>query len=139
MTTDRAGKAMSAATFDTLQYAKKLKAADVPEQQAEVAAEALREAFDARDKAFAEVQAQVQVLTADAKRDAEQRASKGDIHKLDSKIDLFHKELDAKINLVRKDMEALENRLVIKLGKMFVIGVGLILGAIGLAVRYLAH
>jgi len=37
------------------------------------------------------------------------------------------------INLLRKDMEALENRLLVKLGKMLAIGVGLIVTSIGIA------
>jgi len=37
------------------------------------------------------------------------------------------------VNLLRKDMEALENRLLVKLGKMLAIGVGLIVTSIGIA------
>jgi len=40
---------MSTLTFDTLAYAKCLKAADVPEKQAEAQAEALRAALNTQD------------------------------------------------------------------------------------------
>jgi len=37
------------------------------------------------------------------------------------------------VELLRKDMDAMENRLLIKLGKMLTLGVGLIITSIGIA------
>jgi len=127
---------MSAAafnTFDTLQFAKKLKAAKDPEAQAEVVAEAfrvnfgeIREGFDERDKALAAVNAKVQELAVDAKNNAEKMATKEDVVRLEGRITNLEQTMTTK-------MEGLENRLLVKLGKMFAIGVGLIVTSIGIA------
>jgi len=79
---------MSAATFDTLQFANKFKAAKDPEAQAEVVAEAFRVNFEERDKALAAVEAKVKELVSDTK----QMATKEDILKIEIAIkDLFIK------------------------------------------------
>jgi len=119
---------MSATTFNTLQYAKQLKAADMPEHQAEVAAEALGKALDERDKALAAVEAKVQELAADAKRNAAQMATKEDIIKLEARIDKVESRLEAKIDLSHKD-------LLIKLGGMLGAAVTVILAAM----RWMPH
>jgi len=85
---------LSLSTFDTLAYVKRLKEADVPEKQAEVQAEALREALKA---------------TLDEQSSA--LATKGDVASVKNEV-----------ALVRKDMEALENRLLLKLGGMLIAG-----------------
>jgi|GEM_PF-1364309 len=79
---------MSATAFDTLQFTKKLKAVKMPQEQAEVVAEALRESFDERDKALIAVEARVRELAADTR----QMATREDIFKLEIAIkDLFIK------------------------------------------------
>jgi len=88
---------MSATTFNILQYAKQLKAADMPEHQAEVAAEALGKALGEFDKKLAAVEAKAQELAADAKRNAAQMATKEDIIRLEAKIELSHKDLLIKL------------------------------------------
>jgi len=88
---------MSTTAFNTLQYAKQLKAANVPEQQAEIAAEALGKAFEERDKVLAAMEARVQELTLDTKRNAVHMATKEDIIKLEAKIELSHKDLLIKL------------------------------------------
>jgi len=90
-------------TFDTLEYANTFKEAAVPDEQAQ--AKALRRAFE----------------VALSER-SDELATKGDLQQVGSRIDLL-----------RKDMEALENRLLVKLGKMLAIGVGLIVTSIGIA------
>jgi len=109
---------MSATTFNTLQYAKQLKAADMPEQQAEVAAEALGKALGEFDKKLAAVEAKAQELAADAKR----------IIKLEARIDKVESRLEAKIELSHKD-------LLIKLGGMLGAAVTVILAAM----RWMPH
>jgi len=88
---------MGTTAFNTLQYAKQLKAANMPEQQAEIAAEALGKAFEERDKALAAVEARVQELAQDSKRNAAQMATKEDIIRLEAKIELSHKDLLIKL------------------------------------------
>jgi len=124
---------MIAMPFDSLQFAKKLKAAKDPEAQAEVVAEAfrvnfdeIREGFDERDKALAAVNAKVQELAADTKNNAEKMATKEDVIRLEGKITSLEQSMNAK-------MEGLENRLLVKLGKMLAIGVGLIVTTIGIS------
>jgi len=97
-------------TFDTLEFVNQLKAVDVPDAQAQVQARALRLALDASRA-----------------HDAERMATKEDLHKV-----------HADIALVRKDMEMMRKDLIIKIGSMFGVSVGLIVAAIGMAVRYLA-
>jgi len=46
-------------SFNPLQFANRLKAAGIPEKQAEAEAEVLREAFDERDRAFATLENKV--------------------------------------------------------------------------------
>jgi len=124
---------MIAMPFDSLQFAKKLKAAKDPEAQAEVVAEAfrenfgeIREGFDERDKALAAVNAKVQELAADTKNNAEKMATKEDVVRLEGKITSLEQSMNSK-------MEGLENRLLVKLGKMLAIGVGLIVTTIGIS------
>lgn len=64
---------MTTITFDTLQFAKKLKEAGVPERQAEVQAEAMAEIIE------------------------ERLATKLDLEKLEAKIDLKIAELKAEL------------------------------------------
>jgi len=111
---------MIAMPFDSLQFAKKLKAAKDPEAQAEVVAAAfrenfdeIREGFDERDKALAAVNAKVQELAADTKNNAEKMATKEDVIRLEGKITSLEVGL-------RKDMEALGNKLIIRLGLLMV-------------------
>jgi len=95
-----------AITFDTLEYVNELKAADVPDAQAQAQAKAMRRVLDA---ALAE-------HAADA-------ATKGDIA-------LVRKDMAAEFALVRKDMEAMENRITIRLGTMLVVAVGILLAVL---------
>jgi len=88
---------MSATAFNALQYAKQIKAANVPEQQAEIAAEALGKAFEERDKVLAAMEARVQELALDTKRNAAHMATKEDIIRLEAKIELSHEDLLIKL------------------------------------------
>jgi len=73
---------MSTITFDTLEFVNQLKAAKVPDEQAQAQAQAL------------------------------DLATKGDIA------------------LVRKDMEMLRKDIIIKMGGMFIVAVGIIVGVL---------
>jgi|GEM_PF-712927 len=132
---------MIAMPFDSLQFAKKLKAAKDPEAQAEVVAEAfrvnfgeIREGFDERDKALAAVNAKVQELAADTKNNAEKMATKEDVIRLEGKITNLEQGIANLGQGMNAKMEGLENRLLVKLGKMLAIGVGLIVTTIGISV-----
>jgi len=96
-------------TFDTLEYVKKLKAADVPEKQAEAQAEALRGVLET---ALAE-QAQTQADTTTRAVDA-----------LDTKTEKAVLRLDARVELVHKEIELSRKDIIIKLGTMMVAGFG---------------
>jgi len=90
--------------FDTLQYANRLKAAGVPDKQAE---------------AHAELQAEIIENRLAAKLDLENVKSelKRDIKALDLKIENLRVEL-------KRDIEVSKNELIIKLGSMMIGGLG---------------
>jgi len=75
-----------ALSFDTLAYVKRLRAAEVPEKQAEAQAEALRAALDMQEV-----------------------ATKTDLRALEAST-------DSKFELLRKEMELMRNELLRKLG-----------------------
>jgi len=143
------------ATLDAPRIALRFAQAGSGHAQSEV----LREAFEERDKLTLNLQEQLQQLqAADAhraaqysasrteaaaldhnfktleettRRDAQERATKGDIALVRKDMDLLHKDMD----LLRKDMEAghtslrqemqaLQNSLVIKLGSIMVLALG---------------
>jgi len=137
---------MNAATFDTLQYAKQLKAVDVPEKQAELQAQVLGKALDEQGKALAAVETKMQELATDTKRNAEQMASKADALRLDGKIDKLEAKLEAKIDkldakidnaaiTLSQKIEISHKDLLIKLGG----SIGVALGIILAAMRWMPH
>ncbi len=85
-----------AIAFDTLAYANKLKAAGVPERQAEVQAEAIAGLVN------------------------EQMATKHDLARLETSLRRDMKEMETSL---RRDMKELEMRLTIRLGAMMVVAV----------------
>ena len=93
---------MVAITFDTLKYANRLKAAGVPDKQAEAEAEVLSEALEVNLKELA------------------------------TKEDLLAtpKDLHRDIGDLRRDIEArfvqLEQRLIIKLGTLMALSIGIV-------------
>jgi len=105
----------STLTFDTLEYVKALKEADVPEKQAEAQVRALRRVLDTQD-----------VATKQDLRELEANT--------DSKFELLRKDMRNEITLVRKDMEAVRKDIIIKMGGMLVVAVGVIVGALKLLV-----
>ena len=116
---------MMALTFDTLKYANKLKAANVPPQQAEAEAEALAEILEFNAKELA-TKADMHVLE-------EQVNSKFDLlrkdmvameSRVDTKFDLMRKDMVAMESGLRKDMQAMEMRLTIKLSGVLVVALG---------------
>jgi len=95
---------LALSSFDTLQYVKHLKAADVPEKQAEAQAEALSIALNA--------------TLADH---AAQLATKGDLAAV-------HKELGARIDLTLKEIAIARRDTIIWLGGMLFVGFGTVIG-----------
>jgi len=91
-------------SFDTLQYVKHLKAANVPEEQAEAQAEALRTALDAA-----------------LSKHATPLATKGDLAAVLNELALMRKDME----VMRKDMEVMRRDIIIKLGTMLMAGFGL--------------
>jgi len=77
-------------SFDTLEYVKRLKDADVPEKQAEAHAQALNAALSAQDK-----------------------ANKAGLRELEAKT-------DSKFDLLRKDIVIMRKEIIIKLGSMII-------------------
>jgi len=96
--------------------------------------------LDERDKALATLQAQIQALTADTKRNVEHNATKADVLAakaevlvVKSDMALLRKDMDSKVDLLRKDMEALGKDMTIKMGGMFIVAIGILLAGM----RYL--
>ena len=87
---------MSTITFDTLKFVRTLKAAGVPELQAEAFSEAFKEAQNESELA--------------TKRD----------------IDELRRDIDARFSKVDAQFVQLEQRLIIKLGAMLVIAIGVV-------------
>jgi len=109
-----------AITFDTLEYVNKLKAADVPQKQAEAQAQALWGVLDAALTEHAEKQNQMHT-----------RALENLDTKTERAIAELKMELKGNMALMRKDMEAMENRLVTRLTKVMIAVVGISVGVIG--------
>jgi len=68
--------------FNPFTFAHRLKEAGVPEQQAEVEAEALHEALAAQAQVVADLDGKLTALEQGSKRDTEQVATKGDLREL---------------------------------------------------------
>ncbi|TAN70191.1 MAG: hypothetical protein EPN17_06190 [Methylobacter sp.] len=100
---------MAAITFDTLKYANRLKAAGVPDKQAEDEAAVLAEA------------AALEVNLKDLKEEllAHQRAMHRD-------IDALRHEMDTRFAQVDARFVQLEQRLIIKLGALMIFSVGIV-------------
>jgi len=118
---------MAAITFDTLEYVNKLKAADVPQKQAEAQAQALRGVLDTALVEQARQQEQVHARALENLDTKTERA----IAELSLKTERSIAELKSDIALVRKDMEMLENRLVTRLTKVMIALIGITAGVVG--------
>jgi len=123
-----------AMTFDTLHYAKALKAADVPERQAEAQAEALAEAIKRHNQALeVELERQRQTLEMGFKHEISEGQTRSDsvlvrveakvdrleteFERLDGKVDTLETKLDrleikvdSEFRLVRKELELVDQR-----------------------------
>ena len=103
---------MAAIAFDTLKYARKLKAAGMPERQAEAQAELMAEAFlintdalvtkDYLDARFAEQEARIDARFAeqDARIDSRFAAVDARFAEQDARMDVRFAEVDGKFRLV---------------------------------------
>jgi len=125
-------------TFDTLEYVNKLKAADVPQKQAEAQAQALRGVLDTVLVEQARQQAQIHARALENLDTKTERAIaelkyelKGDIAEIRNELKGDIAETKNEIALVRKDMEALENRLVTRLTKVMIALIGITAGVLG--------
>jgi hypothetical protein len=96
---------MTAITFDTLAYSKKLRAVGVDEKQAEIQAEALTEIIE------------VQLAAKD------DLATRRDLKELELTASHDLKELELNI---KNDIERLKHDLTLRLGGMLVVGIGVI-------------
>jgi len=133
---------LAISAFNSLHVANRLKAAGVPEKQAEAEAEVLHEAWSAQAQAISDLGSQFKTLAADTKRDAEQNASKSDLREVRSELKsdianvrgevaLLRKDMEKMELGLRKDMEAMENRLVTRLTKVMLTVTGIALGIVG--------
>jgi len=114
-------------SFDTLAYVKRLKDANIPEQQAEAQAEALRTVLSTQDVASKE----------DLRKLAASTDSKFGLLRND--VNLLRKDMEKTIDLLRKDMNVQRKDIVIKLGSM-VIGTGVVLiAAMGALATFLSR
>jgi len=87
--------------FNPLKFANRLKEAGIPEKQAEAEAEVLHEALAVQAQAVSELEKQVKTLASDAKRDAEQMATKADIAELRASTKTDIAEVRGDIKLLR--------------------------------------
>ena len=97
---------MAAITFDTLKYANRLKAAGVPDKQAE--AEVLSEALEVNLKEL---------------------ATKEDLHR---EMESLRRDIDARFVQVDSHFAQVEQRLIIKLGGLMVLSIGIVAALIKL-------
>lgn len=96
------GNIMAAITFDTLKYANRLKAAGVPDKQAEAEAEVLSEALEVNLK---------ELIT------------KEDLHR---EMESLRRDIDARFVQVDLHFVQLEQRLIIKLGGLMALSIGIV-------------
>jgi len=87
--------------FNPMKFANRLKEAGIPEKQAEAEAEVLHEALVVQAQAVSELEKQVKTLASDAKRDAEQMATKADIAELRASTKTDIAEVRGDIKLLR--------------------------------------
>jgi len=116
-----------AITFDTLEYVNKLKAADVPQKQAEAQAQALQIVLDSALTEQARQQTEIHARALENLDTKTERAIAQLRYELKGDIS----EVKSEIALVRKDMEAMENRMVTRLTKVMITVVGITVGVIG--------
>ena len=93
---------MTATTFDTLKFARRLEAAGFQTEQATAFAEAQRDAF--------------------AEAVETQLATKEDIYHLDKRLDAVQNQ----IGNIQLQMKELETRMTLRLGSIMVVGIGVI-------------
>src|SRR5271170_4598947 len=139
-------------SFDTLETAKRLKAAGFNEPQAEALSGLLRDvqeaeqgqlatkadlgALDARiERVAAELEAKIERVAAELDAKIERVAAELDAKiervaaELDAKIERVAAELRAEFALIRSEMEVLRRDLTIGLGSMIVVATGVLLAA----------
>jgi len=99
--------------FDSLRYAKELKAADVPPKQAEAQAEALSHAFSQQNQALEDrLEHQRQTLETGFKHEISEAETRTDsaLVRLESKMDSGFSRVDNEFQLVRKDIQLVDQR-----------------------------
>ena len=114
---------MTAITFDSLGYAKKLEEAGFTRQQAEVQASALREQLDAQNNTF---QRLIENYDESSRKEL---ATKGDVQDVRLEIEKVRAELKTDIEKVRAELKTDIKSLELRLLK-WQFGIGLALAAI---------
>jgi len=107
----------STVVFDTLSYAKKLKAAGFTEEQAEVQAEALAEIVDERlatKQDILELKRDIKELETTLKRDMKELET------------TFKRDMKDLETTFKRDMKELDMRLTIRLGTMMAISIAVV-------------
>jgi len=112
--------------FNPITFAKRLKDAGVPEKQAEAEAEVLHDALTQQAQAFSSLENKFTAFEGNAKRDAEQMATKGDVALVKQDVAL----VKADIALVRKEIAIARRDTIIWLGGMLIAGFGMVLTAL---------
>jgi len=122
--------------FNPLQFANRLKQAGIPPAQAEAQAEALNDVFAQQTQVVSSLENQVQAMSAERQRDAEQAATKGDIAELRGEIAGLRKEMYSELALIRKEIAIARRDTIIWLGGMLFLGFGSVMA---LMLRLLPH
>ena len=97
---------MSVVTFDTLKFANRLKAANVPPAQAEAEAEAFQELLESHAQAFKFIEDKLRTLEDATKHglaDTEVQAEKA-LARLESKVDVGFAKTDGRFAEIRGEM-----------------------------------
>jgi len=118
----------TAIAFDTLDYANRLKAAQVPEQQAQATAQALRDAFHPRDQALSALEQKVNAQETQARHDAEKAATKGDLAEVRKEMALLESKVEVGFAEVRGDIKLLKWMQTVVLAGVAAIAAKLFLG-----------
>ncbi|CAK0751416.1 hypothetical protein CCP3SC15_1780001 [Gammaproteobacteria bacterium] len=118
------GLAMTAITFDTLKFVEQLTSAGVPEAHAKAEA-----------SAFREILSQAIDTTVATKGDIARLENR--IEKLDNRIDKLENRLENRMELMRKDIKALELNMTIRLGALLAAATGIIIAALRMSLPHL--
>jgi len=142
--------------FDTLAYANKLKSVNIPAEQAEMQAEAMRDILEAAfhtaelatktdvNLAIALVRKDMEAMEQrlNARMDAVEQRSDAKMGALeqrsDAKMDALEQRMDARMDALEQRMDAMMNKIIIRLSGVLIVVLGAMQGLAALLPRLMA-